>query len=136
MAAKLFGEVAGTAKSPPTTIPCCWLRKASALIPVVGPLFSGVALTLHVRPLLRDVKTRACAEPPVPNQALRPWLLVMHWPLAANANSPVSASGIPAGSTTFQVRPLSVVLRIRNFTPSGGSESASPIFLLKKVMQS
>jgi hypothetical protein len=44
VAAKLFGELAGMAKSPPTASPCCWLRKASALIPTVGPLFSGVAL--------------------------------------------------------------------------------------------
>jgi hypothetical protein len=60
----------------------------------------------------------------------------MHWPLAAKANSPGSAGGIPAGSTTFQVCPPSVVLMTRNFRPSGGSERASPTYLLKKVMQS
>jgi hypothetical protein len=91
------------------------------LIPADGPLFNGVALTVQVRPLLREVKTRACAEPPLPNHALRPWLLVMHWPLAAKANSHESAGGIPAGSTTFQVCPRSVVL-MTGTKPSGGSE--------------
>src|SRR6188472_1894628 len=134
--AKLSGDVAGVAKSPPTASPCCWLRKASALIPAVGPLRIGVEATVQVRPRLRDVKTRASVDAPVPNHALRPWLLVMHWPLAAKAASPANAGGIPAGSTMFQVRPLSVVLRIRKCTPSGGSESVRPTFLLKKVMQS
>src|SRR2546423_1317193 len=83
----------------------------------------GRGLGVEVRPVGREVDARAGADPPVPNHALRPWLLVMHWPLAAKANSPGRAGGIPAGSTTLHVMPPSVVLMIRNFRPSGGSES-------------
>src|SRR5262249_12032858 len=57
--AKLLGDAVGALKSPPTARPCRWLLNASALMPADGPLFSGVAATVHVRPRLRDVKTRA-----------------------------------------------------------------------------
>src|SRR5206468_10346963 len=71
--AKLFGDAAGRLKSPPTASPWRWLLNASAKMPALGPLFIGVALTVQVRPRLRDVNTRACA-PPDPSQAVRPWL--------------------------------------------------------------
>ena len=58
--------------SPPTARPCRWLLKASALMPMVGPLVNGVGATVHVRPRFRDVKTRACAATPDPNQAADP----------------------------------------------------------------
>jgi hypothetical protein len=48
-------------------------------------------------------------------------------PLAAKPNSPSTAAGIPAGSTSCQEAPESRVSMIRNF-PSTGSLIATPYF--------
>jgi hypothetical protein len=54
--------------------------KASAKIPAVGPLCMGVVLTCQLCPPSSERKTRACAAPPVPNHARRPWSVTRHWP--------------------------------------------------------
>src|SRR6266508_4087136 len=75
--------------------------------------------------------TRGRSPPPVANHAVRPGPVTRQVPLAANANSPGSAAGVPAFGTTSQERPPSPVARIRNFPPTG-SLSASPRFASKK----
>src|SRR5215208_2764769 len=132
--ANASGDDVGSRKSPPTAIPCCWSRNASAKMPALGPLWIGVALTSHVWPRSSERKTRACAPPPVANQAVCPCSETRHCPLAANANSPGSAGGISV-STTLHVRPPSSVARIRKKPPTG-SESARPRLRSKNVMQS
>src|ERR1700755_1893897 len=103
-------------------------------MPALGPLGTGVEATDHVRPRSRDVNTRDELPPPVAKYA-RPPAETRHVPLAAKANSPVSAGGIPTGGRTFQLRPPSDVARMRNL-PSTGSDSANPCRALTNVMQS
>ena len=83
----------------------------------------GAAATFQVRPPSCERKTRE-APPPLANQASRP-LVTRQVPLAANANSPATASGMPSFGSTCQLRPPSSVAAIRNF-PSTGSLSARP----------
>src|SRR4051812_38052016 len=103
-------------------------------MPALGPLGTGVDVTVHVRPPSEEEKTRDEAPPPVANHAL-PADETRQVPLAANANSPSSAGGMPAGGRTCQVRPPSAVARMRNL-PSTGSDSASPCRRSRNVTQS
>lgn len=110
-------------------------RTAREKIPAEGPLATGVEDTVHVRPLSVEWNTREVALPPEAIHASFEPDVTRQVPEAANANSPVSAAGIPALLCTDQCRPPSVVRAIRNF-PSTGSERAMPSLGLKKAMQS
>ena len=57
------------------------------------------------------------APPPEPKYAVRP-VVTRQSPLAAKPNS-VDVSGIPAFGSTVQVRPESLVDRIRNLPSTG-----------------
>src|SRR3954447_15709896 len=122
--ATAFGDAVGAVKSPPTAMPCLASWKAMPLIPEVGPLGIGVAVTCHVLPPSFELKTRACAPPPEPNHARWPWL-VRHSPLAAKAASPGRAGGMPACDAICQVIPPSFVEMRRNL-PLTGSETTRP----------
>src|SRR3954470_6634539 len=113
----------GAVKSPPTITPSRGLRNVSENTPPASAAGIGAAVTVHVVPPSREWNTRA-APPPVANQASRP-LVTRHVPLAAKANSPATAGGIPSFGSTCQLRPPSSVAAIRNLPPTG-SESASP----------
>jgi hypothetical protein len=103
-------------------------------MPADAPLGTGESVTCQLRPPSEEAKTRAVAPPPVAKKANGP-AVTRQVPLAANANSPVSASGMRSDGSTFHERPPSTVDAIRNF-PSTGSESASPRRWSKNAMQS
>src|SRR5689334_11034054 len=99
-------------------------------MPALGPLGIGVPVTRQVRPKSRELKTRAADPPPVAKKAWpAAWVAdragaeTRQVPLAAKANSPSRAAGIPVSGSTDQERPPSRVARIRNL-PSTGSERA------------
>src|SRR3954453_7988825 len=103
-------------------------------MPALGPLGIGVLVTDQCSPRWAEVKTRDDEPPPDAKNALPPDA-TRHVPLAAKANSPSSAAGIPAEGSTFHERPPSLVERMRNF-PSTGSDSTSPCRRSRKVRQS
>src|SRR5690348_16934908 len=103
-------------------------------MPALGPLGIGVLVTDQCSPRSAEVKTRDEEPPPEAKNAFPP-ADTRHVPLAAKANSPSSAAGIPADGSTCHERPPSLVLRIRNF-PSTGSDSTSPCRRSRNVMQS
>ena len=99
------------------------LRNASENTPPAAAAGMGAAVTVQERPPSLDRNTRE-APPPLANHASRP-LVTRHVPLAANANSPATAGGMPASGSTCQLRPQSSVAAMRNFPPTG-SLSARP----------
>ncbi len=104
-------------------------------MPAVGPLGIGVAVTLQCRPRSLVWKTRDTDPPPVPNQASPSRPATRQVPLAANANSPSSAGGMPAVGSTRQDRPPSDVDSTRN-APFTGSDRARPCRRSANAMQS
>src|SRR4051812_36728068 len=113
-------------------------------MPALGPLGIGDSATCQVRPKSRGLNTRDTAPPPVaknawPEEAVRsadeappeerpgerPGVETRQVPLAAKANSPSRAVGIPRSGRTDQEWPPSRVARMRNF-PLTGSERARP----------
>src|SRR4051794_32362442 len=115
--------LAGAVKSPPTMTPSRGLRNASENTPPASAGGIGAATAVQVRPPSREWNTRA-APPPLANHASRP-LVTRQVPLAANANSPATAGGIPSLGRRCQLRPQSSVAAIRNL-PSTGSLRARP----------
>src|SRR2546421_12067614 len=103
-------------------------------MPALGPLGTGVVATVQVRPRSVEWNTRDAAPPPVANQASR-WVATRQVPLAANADSPSRAGGMPAVGSTRQDRPPSDVDSIRN-RPSTGSDSARPCQRARDARQS
>jgi hypothetical protein len=85
------------------------LRNASENTPPASAAGIGAPATLQVTPPSREWNTRE-APPPPANQASRPPLVTRHVPLAANANSPATAGGIPPSGSTCQLRPPSVAV--------------------------
>ena len=90
-----------------------------------GPGLAEVARVEHP-----GLRASAGAEPEVVLADV-----VRQVPLAAKANSPSSAAGIPALERTCHERPPSCVAMMRNL-PSGGSLSARPWRASEKAMQS
>src|SRR2546423_14108262 len=93
-------------------------------MPAEGPLGTGVVATRHVRPPSVEWNTRDVAPPPVANQASRS-VATRHVPLAAKANSPSRAGGMPAVGRTPQAPPPSEVDSTRNF-PATGPDMTRP----------
>src|SRR6185503_17460874 len=120
--------------SPPTITPVIASRNATEKMPAEPPLVIGVAATFQVMPPSVERNTRA-APPPVPIQALRVPCTTTLVPLAANAASPLIASGIPEGGTSVHVAPPSVV-RIIGIFPSTGSLNATPFLASQNAMPS
>src|SRR3954447_2144523 len=106
-------------------------------MPADAPLGTGVDDTVQCAPKSRVWKTREDEPPPEAIQASPPCpgAVTRQVPLAANANSPSSAGGIPAVGASVQERPPSFVDRMRNLPPTG-SDRASPWRRSKKATQS
>src|SRR3954451_21605355 len=103
-------------------------------MPALGPLGIGESTTDQCRPRSAEVNTREVAPPPEAKKA-RPPDETRQVPLAAKANSPSRAGGMPAGEVTRHERPPSEVARMRNL-PSTGSDRARPCRASTKVRQS